>query len=376
MMRRGFSSYLDILRFGAAFVVLLSHFAYPRFTEGRYLWVRELNLGSDAVVLFFVLSGVVIAFSAQHKDATLQAFAFNRLTRVMSVALPALVLGFMLDRLGVRLFPDFYASAFYNPISLLEQLARGLTFTNEWAGHATRLGSNGPFWSLSYEVGYYALFAVAWYLGGAIRAVLLLLGAVLLGPNILLLMPSWLLGVWIWRCIDAGRLPSQAAALLMVGFAPLAYVLAMWLDVPETLSSITLATFGLDGFYALRFSDEFIWNGLLGLCVALHLLGVATLVADDTTRPQPSAVSWLAGGSFSLYLIHYPLLQFLAPALPNIAPMLDDVALLGLTTLLCYLFAHVFERSLKWQRAYILSLKQKRPRRSDEAFQGVARNEP
>ena len=376
MMRRGFSSYLDILRFGAAFVVLLSHFAYPRFSEGRYLWLRELNLGSDAVVLFFVLSGVVIAFSAQHKDATLRAFAFNRLTRVISVALPALVLGFLLDRLGATLFPDFYASAFYNPISLMEQLARGLTFTNEWAGHATRLGSNGPFWSLSYEVGYYALFAVSWYLGGAIRAVLLLLVALLLGPNILLLMPSWLLGVWVWRCIETGNLPSQAGALLMVGFAPLAYMLALWLDVPETLSSSTFAIFGQSGFYALRFSDEFVWNGLLGICMALHLLGVATLVADDTTRPQPSAFSWLAGGSFSLYLVHYPLLQFLAPALPNVAPMLDDFALLGLTILLCYLFAQVFERSLKAQREFILGLKQKRPRQSDEAFQTVSRLEP
>ena len=376
MMRRGFSSYLDILRFGAAFVVLLSHFAYPRFSEGRYLWLRELNLGSDAVVLFFVLSGVVIAFSAQHKDATLRAFAFNRLTRVISVALPALVLGYLLDRLGATLFPNFYASAFYNPISLMEQLARGLTFTNEWAGHATRLGSNGPFWSLSYEVGYYALFAVSWYLGGAIRAVLLLLVALLLGPNILLLMPSWLLGVWVWRCIETGNLPSQAGALLMVGFAPLAYMLALWLDVPETLSSSTFAIFGQSGFYALRFSDEFIWNGLLGICMALHLLGVATLVADDTTRPQPSAFSWLAGGSFSLYLVHYPLLQFLAPALPNVAPMLDDFALLGLTILLCYIFAQVFERSLKAQREFILGLKQKRPRQSDEAFQTVSRLEP
>ena len=55
------SVYLDLMRAIAAFVVLLSHFAYPRFTDGAFLVIRDLNLGSDAVVVFFVLSGFVIA---------------------------------------------------------------------------------------------------------------------------------------------------------------------------------------------------------------------------------------------------------------------------------------------------------------------------
>ncbi|KPQ22409.1 MAG: two component transcriptional regulator, LuxR family, partial [Porphyrobacter sp. HL-46] len=79
---------------------LLSHAGYPRFTEGRWLWVRELNFGSDAVIVFFVLSGLVIAHVAQEKPGGIGRFAFDRATRLMSVALPALVLGFALDRLG------------------------------------------------------------------------------------------------------------------------------------------------------------------------------------------------------------------------------------------------------------------------------------
>ena len=67
VITRGLSGYLDLLRFGAAFVVLLSHFAYTRFTDGQYSFIRELNLGSDAVVLFFVLSGFVITFAATQK---------------------------------------------------------------------------------------------------------------------------------------------------------------------------------------------------------------------------------------------------------------------------------------------------------------------
>ena len=160
-MTQGFSIYLNLLRFFAAFLVLFSHFAYPRFTGGRWIWVRDLNLGSDAVIVFFVLSGFVIALVADQKKTGFEGFAFDRLTRLMSVALPALVLGFVLDRTGAQISAQTYDNWFYNPLSFTEQMIRGLTFSNEWSGLATRLGTNGPYWSLSYEAAFYALFAVA-----------------------------------------------------------------------------------------------------------------------------------------------------------------------------------------------------------------------
>ena len=165
-MSRGFSLYLDILRFWAAFVVLMSHLAYPRFSEGRWLWIRELNLGSDAVVVFFVLSGLVIAHVAQAQPTQARRFVFHRATRLISVALPALVVGFALDMLGAFRAPELYAGWFYNPLSLWEALVRGLSFSNEWRGIEVRLGTNGPFWSLSYEASYYALFAIAFFKRG------------------------------------------------------------------------------------------------------------------------------------------------------------------------------------------------------------------
>lgn len=353
-MNRGFSNYLDVLRFGAAFVVLISHFAYPRFTDGRHLWVRELNLGSDAVVLFFVLSGLVIAFVAQTKDTGFRQFAFNRATRILSVALPALILGFLLDRTGDALFPAFYDSYFYNPLPLTEQLARGLSFTSEWGGMQTRLGSNGPYWSLSYEVAYYALFAIAWYLTGALRTVLLALGVWLVGLNILLLMPAWLIGVWVWRCLDQGLMPRQRLVPYLVFGLPLAYIAALVTGLPDELRTLTEMGLPPHILNTLRFSDEFLWNNLLAAGVAFHLLGVAALTRRKAARSTGQLVPWLAGGSFSLYLFHYPLLQFLGPALPGTGtPLLDDAILLGLVTLVCYAFAGVFERTLKDQRTWL-----------------------
>src|SRR5690348_1377346 len=160
-MNRAFSTYLDAVRFLAAFTVLLSHWAYERFTGGTFIGIRDYNLGSDAVVIFFVLSGLVIAYTASSKDRTAQAFTFSRATRIISVALPALALTFLLDRLGAHLDPAAYDGWWYQPRGALDMLWQGLSFSSEWHVPGVRLGTNGPYWSLSYEVAYYLLFGAA-----------------------------------------------------------------------------------------------------------------------------------------------------------------------------------------------------------------------
>ncbi|MEQ1609536.1 MAG: hypothetical protein ABL956_11305 [Hyphomonadaceae bacterium] len=74
-MSRALSLWLDAARAGAAVVVLLSHFAYAWASGGGLAWIRDWNLGSDAVVLFFVLSGLVIAHTTAVKDHTPGGFA-------------------------------------------------------------------------------------------------------------------------------------------------------------------------------------------------------------------------------------------------------------------------------------------------------------
>ena len=126
VMEPGLSRYLDALRFGAAFLVLLSHWAYKRFTDGTYGVIRDWNLGSDAVVLFFVLSGFVITFAAMEKDGAPRRFAFSRLSRLWSVAIPALVLTLICDLIGIKFNPDFYLDTpFYEAVSGFDYWVRG-----------------------------------------------------------------------------------------------------------------------------------------------------------------------------------------------------------------------------------------------------------
>lgn len=132
-MTRGFFLWLDVLRAAATILVVFSHFAYPRFTHGTFQWMRDYNLGSDAVILFFVVSGLVIAFAAG-RDGNGGTYSFNRLTRLWSVLLPALLLTLVFDTAGARIDPSAYPSGFYQPQGAIDTLLRGLTFSNEFSG--------------------------------------------------------------------------------------------------------------------------------------------------------------------------------------------------------------------------------------------------
>ena len=352
-MTAGFSVWLNLLRAGAAFVVLMSHWAYPRFTDGRWAWGRDYNLGSDAVVLFFVLSGFVIAYAAYEKDTCFSAFAFARGTRLWSVALPAILLTYGLDQLGVYLWPESYAGWWYAPQELGTMLVLGLTFSNEWIGLATRLGTNGPWWSLSYEVAYYALFAIAFYMGGVRRVVLLTLCALLVGPVILLLMPCWLMGVWLYRRVTSNDVPDPGLGKYYAVLPVVFYGLLQAFGLPMHLMVLTEVIVGPDLPILLRFSDEVLWNTLLAFGVTLHLWGMASVLRSHDLRQLSRPVAWVAGGSFSLYVVHYPLLQFLSGGLGVGSGVVGDMTLLILTIALSLIFAALFERPLPKLRRWI-----------------------
>lgn len=345
-MTKGLSIWLDVLRVWATIIVVLSHVAYPRFTRGDYIWMRELNLGSDAVIVFFVISGLVIAYAAE-RDKTLPTYTFNRLTRLLSVLLPALLLTFVFDQLGQRIGPEAYDNGFFNPLALQELLLRGLSMSNEWgAFDRTRLGTNGPLWSLSYEAAYYVMFAVAFYLSGTRRIALLLGCAWLFGPRILLLMPAWLMGVWLWRWVASGG-PSRldhTAAKLMVWAGPALYLLCLLSGVPELLKAFTAELFAPQSYrVVLVFSDEFIWNAMVGGFTALHILGMSRLLKNyEGKHPR---IRWWAGASFSIYVTHYPALHLIDAAFPAETMARDGLLVIG-SIGVGLIFAAIFERRI------------------------------
>ncbi|MDD9905251.1 MAG: acyltransferase [Rhodospirillaceae bacterium] len=362
-----FSLYLDALRFGAALIVLLSHFAYPRFTRGDYIAIREFNLGSDAVVFFFVLSGLVIAYTADSKDRSAGRFAFNRLTRLYSVVLPAILLTVLFDWAGRSLDPSAYRGFWYNSHAPWEQAARAALLNLEWGLSAIRFGSNGPFWSLSYEGAYYLLFGIAIFAKGALRIIGLVAAALIAGPAVLLLLPVWLAGIVVYRRLTEPATISTTTLWILALVPPVLYIACLALRVPPFFLELTHQLLGSEIVNGrLRFSNEFAWNWIIGALVALHLIGVGGLMRvaaqNQSSAPlEPTRFSafirWGAGASFSIYLVHYPALQLIDAMMPEaIAPLLRDAVILTLVLAICFLFARYFERPIGQLRAALTLL--------------------
>lgn len=358
-MTRGLSLWLDALRVAATLIVVFSHVAYARFTRGDYEFVRELNVGSDAVIVFFVISGLVIAFAAE-RDKTLGTYTFNRVTRLLSVLLPAILLTFVLDRMGRPIDASAYPNSFYQHLPLWEMLARGLTMSNEWGlFERVRLGTNGPLWSLSYEAAYYVLFGIAVFCSGARRVVLLAALALVFGPRILLLMPAWLMGVAVWHYVKSGKAAqmSAGAARLLAWGGPLAYAACQALNVPDTLAHMTAEAFVPANYrFMLVFSDEFLWNGLIGIMTALHVIGMARLVRGyQGNHPH---LRWWAGASFSIYVVHYPVLHLIDAAFPAETMSRDALLFFG-SVAAGLVFAQIFERPIEAIRTAVRGMTQR-----------------
>ena len=308
------SLYLDLLRIGAAGLVFISHFCWP--TLGGYL-ARMEPYGHSGVILFLVLSGFVIAYTTDARECGARSFFVNRLARLWSVALPALILTNLVDPIGMALDPSIYNAA--NHADPLGRSLLAFTFTNElWSIRAMPLSAT-PFWSLPYEFWAYVLFGLVAVARARWRWAAALLVAVAVGPKILLYLPIWLSGVAVYRW-RTHPLPRRQALVLFASTPILGLALA-------ALSAHLRAT----GTPWLP--EEFsLLDYPLTLLMAAHI-HAAAVVLPTWPRVLVRPIRFAAGRTFSLYLFHAPLLHLgaaLLVGLPHGPLKAGLVALAGL----------------------------------------------
>ena len=325
------------MRVTTAITVFLVHANYGRFTGGLPVISHLKFLGNDGVMVFFVLSGFVIAYVADGKEISGRDYAVSRLARLYSVALPAVGLTMVLDYFGSSVNYGLYDGWWFEADNPLWRISANLLFVNELWFSQVRLFSNGPFWSLGYEFWYYVIFGAAFYLEG--RARLIAVGAAMLiaGPKILLLFPVWLLGALTYRIVKSGRVPESWGWALCLG--PVAgYGLFQMADLPRLLLDWSAAN--LDGVFfwtelKWSYAKPFLSDYAVGTLAALHLIGFAA-VSHRFARlfavigPR---IHYFAGFTFSIYLFHYPLLQFLSALTSGIADPTLKAALVVCGTL-------------------------------------------
>jgi peptidoglycan/LPS O-acetylase OafA/YrhL len=323
---------LDVIRFIAALLVFFHHAAIAKFGSGLPYHLVETD--REPVILFFVLSGFVIAYSAETKDRSPGTYALNRFARLYSVMLPALLLTALLEPLGSWLAPQLYADHWNDPATLanisrplgLQLVATGL-FVNEIWWWDIWPSVNSPFWSLGYEAVYYLLYALVLW-GGRFRWAWTALAALVAGPKILLLLPLWVLGVATYRAIKADRL-TRGQGYLTAAAALLSYALFIGLGGKTALEQVVIDLVGPDTERLLSNSREFLSNYVTGLLFSAFLIGLAA-VAQDFARPLyrlQKPIRALAGLTFALYLFHYALIYalravVLATGLERFSPLI------------------------------------------------------
>lgn len=316
-MNKPTSIYLDLVRFLAAMTVFFVHAGINRYSGGLPILWRFTDLGNDAVMVFFVLSGLVIAYVAHEREKTLKDYFISRLARLYSVVAPALVATVILDFVGLHIAPSLYTAWYFQADNPLWRFFANFFFINELWFLSVKPFSNNPFWSLGYEFWYYVLFAAAYYLERPARYFVIAAVSLVVGPKILILFPIWLFGVWAYSRISSKPVSELAGWVLVVG-SIVGYLIFRFTGGPKPLVDWTNACYGgaFESCRHLGFSQFFLSSYVIGALVAIHFVGISAIAQRFARMIERFEVPirYLAGFTFSVYLFHFPLLQFFAAA--------------------------------------------------------------
>ena len=337
-MNRETSLYLDLVRISAALVVFFGHVSGQRLTGGL-LWQFGPFM-DDAVVVFFVLSGFVIAHVVSLREVDVHQYAIARAARMYSVALPALLTTFVLDEIGKYLSPDLYSASWgYIDVNGIWRFLSGAFFVNQLWYFNISIGSILPYWSLGFEVWYYALFGVLYFSTPKMRWPLFLALSFLAGPRILFLFPLWLSGFISYRLI-VSKPPGKILSATFFYGSLITYLLYCLYLRTALHSTDIYPLFGDNPLTRYAVALLFCCN-LVGFSgVAYHFSKVLTLFEKQ--------IRWVAGATFTIYLFHLPVAQFLSAISPwPPADWQTRVVVMGGTLVAVFLIAELTERRKK-----------------------------
>jgi peptidoglycan/LPS O-acetylase OafA/YrhL len=334
-MNRTTSLYLDIIRPLAALAVLLYHAGDQNLTGGQLKFMA--SAGFQAVDVFFVLSGFVIAHVYATKERDARSYFISRAARIYSVAIPVLILVAILDAIGLRENPAIYQGPFqaFTPGLMI----RSVFFIGEqWSAHRFP-GSDGPYWSLGFEIWYYVAFAACVFIPRPGRWLAAAAVLIFIGPKVALMFPAWLMGVATYHICRGQHLSKGAGGLL---FAVSIGLMVGFQFVPHS---------PLQQFAAVSLAPERLASTVRDYCVAamfcMNIIGFVA-ISDSFAgwlEPHAKGIRWVAGGTFSIYLAHLPIMHVLAAISPWPASSAATLMLLLVVTpIACMGFAEISER--------------------------------
>lgn len=302
------------LRFLAALAVVLSHFTGAGMLPIPSGLILSLDGGRTAVSLFFVLSGFVLAYNyagltGRRDRWNYYVARFARIYPVVLLAVAIGAIGMVHARRHPELLEPWFALTSPGPAAPAVSLGAQLTLTTGWFPFSSiNQPWNGPAWSVACEAFFYALFpllivyARRW---SAARVVMVAAGA-------------WVAqGVWVAALPHVA--PYARAGFLVEQF-PLTHLAEFVLGIAawKLLAGRPVSRPVRLGVLLATVAALAVLARLAPLTPAYWLMApLFAVLVGVLAMPCPSARSWLAlpvvvllgEASFSLYLLHVPVLR-------------------------------------------------------------------
>jgi len=316
-------------RFVAALIVVVYHlWRFDHWAVPAPV-VHVVGAGPAAVSFFFVLSGFVLAWSQTTNDGALvreaRAFWLRRLRRLVPMFLVAAVVAVPT---AVGLIKRTFGEDVAVLPELLPELALHLSFMQAFVPGG-ELAINPPAWSLSAEMFFSLLFPLI--APAVLRATTSSTSSTGARPWV------WLGLLWALSTLPGlAYLAVDPDMLQALGFVVDHKAHALWLDVlryhpfvrlPEFVAGVVVCALVRQGFAPPRRS---VWvavvvmvsvsalglpapvthNGLFLPCFVIVVAGLAR--TQDASTGVARALLLLGDASYALYLLHVPLLMWVA----------------------------------------------------------------
>ena len=314
------SIFLDVIRFASAVGIAVAHLTQPFFSTGWPLLVDKAKAG---LVALFLLSGFVIRYVTVIRKGEPRDFVIDRVSRVYSAVLPALLFTIVASYVARAVNPMFYNANWGDTMSrpLLRIFLNLIFFAQSWNFTYSPL-SNEPFWTLSYEVFYYAMYGVLIYMGGVKRWIAFVVLCILAGQHIMLLLPLWLFGCVLHdvyqklRVVRLAPVRLQLTLLVVAIFGVLTapFVVGALISAKNVVTRIFLAHHHQP--VNLHWAYVYYAIGIpLGYAMLWSMLLLDHVRMQDKTNLVKS-IRVLSEATFPIYLIHFPLFVLIAAIYP------------------------------------------------------------